>query len=378
MTDKKICVYAICKNEKDNVERWLTSMSEADYIVVLDTGSTDGTLGMLKNDPRVTRVESKKIKPWRFDVARNESLKLIPDDAEILVCTDFDEFFEEGWATVLRENWKDFYTRCHYCYAWSHNSLGEPQDVFTYDKIHTRGYHWIFPVHEVLDKDDKSSPEEILDVGEAIYLHHMRNENTDRTNYLPLLKLSVKENPDEPHCQMLYAREFMILKRYDESLKEFLKILDMPAVYTDERKASLIETYGRLGDLSFALGKYEDALHYYREFLKICNNHREPYFCMGEVYNAMGLYTLAIGVVESGIRYSTRMYDWIERKDNWIAKSDDILAVSYYYLGDFDKALEHIRVAYKHNPVDPRIVNNYKSILLAKEVGKITLDVFGE
>ena len=196
--------------------------------------------------------------------------------------------------------------------------------------------------------------------------------------FLPLLKLSVKENPDEPHCQMLYAREFMILKRYDESLKEFLKILDMPAVYTDERKASLIETYGRLGDLSFALGKYEDALHYYREFLKICNNHREPYFCMGEVYNAMGLYTLAIGVVESGIRYSTRMYDWIERKDNWIAKSDDILAVSYYYLGDFDKALEHIRVAYKHNPVDPRIVNNYKSILLAKEVGKITLDVFGE
>ena len=91
-----------------------------------------------------------------------------------------------------------------------------------------------------------------------------------------------------------------------------------------------------------------------------------------------GLYTLAIGVVESGIRYSTRMYDWIERKDNWIAKSDDILAVSYYYLGDFDKALEHIRVAYKHNPVDSRIVNNYKSILLAKEVGKITLDVFGE
>ena len=144
MTDKKICVYAICKNEKDNVERWLTSMSEADYIVVLDTGSTDGTLGMLKNDPRVTRVESKKIKPWRFDVARNESLKLIPDDAEILVCTDFDEFFEEGWATVLRENWEDFYTRCHYCYAWSHNSLGEPQDVFTYDKIHTLKYNFDF------------------------------------------------------------------------------------------------------------------------------------------------------------------------------------------------------------------------------------------
>lgn len=44
---KKICVYAICKNEKSNIEKWLTSMNEADYIVVLDTGSTDGTYEML-------------------------------------------------------------------------------------------------------------------------------------------------------------------------------------------------------------------------------------------------------------------------------------------------------------------------------------------
>ena len=39
----KICVYAICKNEEKFVDKWLESMSEADYIVVLDTGSTDNT-----------------------------------------------------------------------------------------------------------------------------------------------------------------------------------------------------------------------------------------------------------------------------------------------------------------------------------------------
>jgi hypothetical protein len=32
-------------------------MSEADYIVVLDTGSDDNTFELLKNDPRVYRVE---------------------------------------------------------------------------------------------------------------------------------------------------------------------------------------------------------------------------------------------------------------------------------------------------------------------------------
>lgn len=59
----KICIYAICKNEIQFVDRWLESMEEADYIVVLDTGSTDGTYEKLCNDPRITRCEQKIIDP---------------------------------------------------------------------------------------------------------------------------------------------------------------------------------------------------------------------------------------------------------------------------------------------------------------------------
>lgn len=55
----KICVYAICKNEIKHIERWLASVSEADYVVVLDTGSTDSSYETLCNDKRVTRVEQK-------------------------------------------------------------------------------------------------------------------------------------------------------------------------------------------------------------------------------------------------------------------------------------------------------------------------------
>jgi len=53
----KICVYAICKNEIKWIDRWLDNMSEADAIVVLDTGSTDGSFEKLQKDSRVTRVE---------------------------------------------------------------------------------------------------------------------------------------------------------------------------------------------------------------------------------------------------------------------------------------------------------------------------------
>ena len=44
----KIVVYAICKNEEKFVDRWMDSMLEADQVVVLDTGSTDGAAAHLR------------------------------------------------------------------------------------------------------------------------------------------------------------------------------------------------------------------------------------------------------------------------------------------------------------------------------------------
>ena len=87
----KICVYAISKNESKFVDRWYNSMKEADEIYVLDTGSTDDTVAKLKSHN--VNVVTKIIKPWRFDTARNESLKLVPSDADLCICTDLDEVF---------------------------------------------------------------------------------------------------------------------------------------------------------------------------------------------------------------------------------------------------------------------------------------------
>ena len=65
----KIVVYAICKNERPFADRWMASMSEADEVCVLDTGSTDGTPQRLEE--LGAKVSVQVITPWRFDVARN-------------------------------------------------------------------------------------------------------------------------------------------------------------------------------------------------------------------------------------------------------------------------------------------------------------------
>ena len=93
MNKYKICVYAICKNEEKFVDRWYQSIKEADYICVLDTGSTDNTINKLKKYKII--VDKKLIIPWRFDTARNESMKLIPKDTDICLCLDLDKRIEK-------------------------------------------------------------------------------------------------------------------------------------------------------------------------------------------------------------------------------------------------------------------------------------------
>ena len=64
MGNYNICVYAICKNEAKFVDRWMDSMLEADQVVVLDTGSEDGTVERLR--ARGAEVTVEAISPWRL------------------------------------------------------------------------------------------------------------------------------------------------------------------------------------------------------------------------------------------------------------------------------------------------------------------------
>ena len=356
----KICVYAICKNESQWIERWIDNMSEADAIVVLDTGSTDDSLSKLKKDSRITRVEQKIIKPWRFDVARNESMKLIPKDTDICVCTDFDEIFEAGWAQILRDNWEPDDNRCRYTYAWSHNSKGEPQDVFIYDKIHTLDYHWVFPVHEVLMPDNPDKGEKILDAGEAIYLHHLQDVSKERSNYFDLLQLCVQENPDNAHCRMLLAREYLIRKEFKQAAEEYEACLKYKDIHENHNKLVLLETLGRLGDIYYwDLNDPGKGLYYHIQFLKEDPTYREPYFCLADMYYNEKLYNLTIAMVNTGLENSKRHYSWVERSDFWIAKGEELLLYAYHDLGDHKNAIKYGKIAYEHNPEKQSIISKY-------------------
>lgn len=365
--ENKICVYAICKNEIQFVDKWLASMSEADYIVVLDTGSDDGTYEYLQNDPRCYRVEQQIINPWRFDVARNESMKLVPDEANILVCTDLDELFIEGWAQSLRDQWiEGQHRRAYYKYAWSHADDGSPQLVFIYDKVHTHDYHWRFPVHEVLERndgyiypeDDEHSiewrPDEIL-------LHHYQDVSKERGSYFPLLVLRLQENPNEPYSHYLLAREYGNMKMYVNAIEEFLKTINLPEEYRNNDVQKIC--YGYLGDCYAILGEYTTAIEYYQKWIEEDPTYLDPYCAIGEVYNALKLYHKAQDTILEGLGKCTRHYSWLEREDTWREKPWDILSIATYYTGEYDMGIQAAQKALGFCPNDIRILKNYIALL---------------
>ena len=144
-----IVVYAIAKNEEQFAERWMRSMAEADRVVVLDTGSTDRTVPILRS--MGAEVTVGEIKPWRFDAARNCALELVPEEADICVCTDLDEVFHPGWREALERAWTPGTGQARYRYTWSFTPDGKEGVVFWIEKAHARrGYRWTHPVHEVL------------------------------------------------------------------------------------------------------------------------------------------------------------------------------------------------------------------------------------
>ena len=238
MKKLKVCVYAISKNESKFVNRFVESMKEADEIYVLDTGSTDETVSLLEQNK--VHVKVLEIKPWRFDTARNLSLDMIPDDADICICADLDEVFQKGWRQKLENLWQNNnLTRLKYLYHWSFDEFGNPATTFHINKIHSRfGYTWKHPVHEVLVCEEGFQEKE-LTTNEIVVDHHP-DETKSRSSYLPLLEMSVEEDPEDDRNMHYLGREYMFYQKWDDCIKTLHRHLELPsATWKDERCASM-------------------------------------------------------------------------------------------------------------------------------------------
>ena len=357
----KVYVYAICKNESKFAARWAASMGEADGIYALDTGSLDGTPALLRG--LGVYVTEEIISPWRFDTARNRSLELVPQDADICVCTDLDEEFEPGWRAKLEAAWQEGVCRASYRYTWNFNADGTEGHVFFLDKIHCRqGYLWTHPVHEVLQWTGEGAEQRVT--VEGMQLNHRADPHKSRAQYLPLLEMSVRECPEDDRNVHYLGREYLFYGRWDDCIRTLKRHLALPtATWTDERCASM----RYIARAYLEKGETREAEGWLWRAAAEAPHLREPLMDLARLYDARRDWEGLTFVSGRMLAIRERSRTYISDSAAWGAEPFDYRALGLYYTGRISEALSAAERACALDQKNQRLRENLKIIRRAAE-----------
>jgi len=357
----KVAIYTIALNEEQFVERWHESAKDADYLLIADTGSTDGTRETaIKLGINVIDIS---IKPWRFDDARNASLAALPGDIDMCVQLDMDEILLPGWRQEIENALKQGATRIRYNYTWNWKDEAQtiPSTTFGGDKIHARhGYRWKHPVHEIVTPYGKTVEKQVWT---KLQLHHHPDNTKSRSQYLPLLKMSTEEAPNDDRNAYYYARELYFHKVYVEAAKEFRRHLALPtAVWKPERASSMryLAKIEREERESWLLQAHLEA-PWRREALVELAQHL---YSVEAWASCKHFAKKALDIVEKPMDYLCEDFAWG-------AQPWDLAAIASYNLGEFQDAYRFGSKAVEITPEDSRLQKNLEFYKLKVDLSSL-------
>ena len=342
----RIVVYAISKNEEAFVERCLASAKEADGFVLADTGSTDQTVELARANG--ASVYSVSVQPWRFDVARNTSLALVPADADVCVCIDLDEVLEPGWREEVERLWVPGTTRLRYLFDWGNDVR------FMSDKIHARsGYRWKHPCHEALTPDPRLTQK--YAVSEKLLVRHLPDPKKSRGQYLELLRVGAKEDPTDPRNSFYFARELTYYAKWEEAIRELTRYLELPGAKWSAERGYAMRLVGKS---LVALGKTEEAHEWYRKAVTEAPDRRESWFDLASFCHDHKLWPECYEAAKWTIRTEGHRNAWPTDPVAWGYRPFDLAALAAYALGKYDEAAKYGAEAIRLSPDDPRLRKN--------------------
>lgn len=346
----RVYVYAIAKDEAAFAQTWARSMSEADGIFVLDTGSGDGTAEILRREG--CQVTEKRIAPWRFDTARNESMALVPADGDVLVCTDLDERFRPGWRKALEKAWQPGADCGRYEYVWSFGPDGSDGVKFFAEKIHRAGRgRWTHPVHEVLAYDGGAASCFLP----GVRLEHYPDRSKSRGNYLPLLEMSVAEDPEDDRNMHYLGREYMFHGRWEEAIATLQRHLELPRAQWDAERAASMRFIARCEE---ALGREEAAELWLLRAALEAQGCREAWVELGKLCYRQERWRDCTAHLRRALDIKNRPLNYISEPECWGSLPWDLISLAWWQLGEREYARNCAREALKYSPEDQRIRRN--------------------
>lgn len=147
-SEVKLCLCAILRNEEHNVRDMLASfIKHVDFIVIIDTGSTDQTFEILTELLKESKVQHLLLRREWQDFASNRSqcLEHVPNFATHVLFLDGDERLK-----VIREHFKQNLSQHDICMTRVVAMTQKDHTVIKYPKLYRfdKSIHYVGTTHE--------------------------------------------------------------------------------------------------------------------------------------------------------------------------------------------------------------------------------------
>ena len=202
-------------------------------------------------------------------------------------------------------------------------------------------------------RDIKGDKENIITI-DNIVLNHYSDKSKSRGSYLPLLELSVKEDPNDDRNMHYLGREYMYYGKWNECIDTLIKHLNLKSsTWKDERCASMrfiARSYKKLG-------RVEESKMWYDKAINEAPYLRDSYVERGILEYELDNYKEASKYLNDALNINSHEKTYINEIFSWDNTIYDMLSICMFYLNRIDESLFYIDKAIDMEPNNERLIN---------------------
>lgn len=293
MKENTLSLCMIVKNEERYIKKSLDSVSDiVDEIIIVDTGSTDSTLHIIKN----YNIKLYKFN-WNnnFSAARNYTISKATCDWILFL--DADEILDNSSKLNILNFIKN--TNLDGCHFLVYNYISENMKDYTLHYAlrlfkNNKGYYYKGKIHEQISNNnfeiiDKFSNEEII-LHHFGYTSEVLKEKDKRARNIPILLDLLKENPNDSFTLFNLGNEYLAKNDLNKAIEYYTlsyKNINYSQHYSIHLLYRLSVCHHTNQNFKLAIKYIDDAeIHF--------NENVDFIYLKGCIYYDLGKYTLAI------------------------------------------------------------------------------------
>lgn len=329
----------ICKNEQSNIGTLLDQVCPVlEEVIVVDTGSTDRTLEILKEKqhqyPNLVVDHFEWIKD--FSAARNYAFSKAT--REFVLWLDADDLVDPVELRKFKDEFlPDPNVDCWILdYIYSRYPNGEPQTVLGRERFIRRSVNptWVGAIHETINisgmRTMKYEPLKVI--------HNQQGKVLDYNRNIEILASEYAKNPDDPRTAYYYGKE--LFDRVDpkgiEILNHFVSLSEKKWCWYDD----VCNALSRLAFDDIVNNRFKEALQKADRIYHLDGSRlrAESYWVYGRVEQKLQNYKVAI-------RWFERCFDGqppspaVINREYYTWNPAYQISECYLELGDFDNAV---------------------------------------